>query len=268
MRSILCFGAALLFAFAGMTLGAILFGWFGLILFLNKVFPVLPIRWAHAVTFELIALFAIHITLLFPDKRGNLKGDGRPILLVHGYLHHAKVWYFQKKWLEALGLGPIYTIHFKFPFQSIRTYAEQVKVKAEEIARETGRDDLILIGHSMGGLVASWYALKLAKRGQVTHLITLGSPLHGTPVARIAIGPNGREIEPNSPLTQELLASIEENREIQFYHIGTETDFLVIPGKSSIIEQNRHDLFRDIGHTALLFSKSIPRLIKEFVSVD
>ncbi len=153
MKTILCLAAAIFFAALGVVSLALIFGWFGVIQILNKAFPVLPIRWAYAITFELIAIFAIHALLLMPD-RGAKKGNGRPILLVHGYLHHAKVWGLQKKWLEALGAGPIYTINLGPPFQSIRTYAEKVSQKAQAIAQETGRNDLILIGHSMGGIIS------------------------------------------------------------------------------------------------------------------
>jgi pimeloyl-ACP methyl ester carboxylesterase len=220
-------------------------------------------RWAWAIFWEVPAILFIHALVFMRNSQQLAKG--RPILLIHGYLHHAKVWGLQKKWLEALGHGPIYAINLGIPFQSIRTYAEKVQKMALKIAEEQGRSDLILIGHSMGGLVASWYATKLAKPNTVTDLITIASPLYGTPVAKIAIGPNGREMESNSPFLKELQALMKENKKIRFYHIATETDFFVIPGHSAFFKENPHAIYRNIGHTSLLLSRRVADQIHEWI---
>ena len=123
---------------------------------------------------------------------------------------------------------------------------------------------MILMGHSMGGLVCSWFATKLADPGKVTDVITIGSPLKGTHVARIAIGPSGSEMRYQSHFVHELEREILENQEIRFYHIGTQTDQLVIPQTSSWIGDSldRQFVVDDLGHVSLLFS---PRIFKKIV---
>ena len=49
--------------------------------------------------------------------------------------------------------------------------------------REFGNEPVILVGHSFGGLLASWYASVYPKN--VEHLVTIATPYQGTPVARV-----------------------------------------------------------------------------------
>jgi triacylglycerol esterase/lipase EstA (alpha/beta hydrolase family) len=117
----------------------------------------------------------------------------------------------------------------------------------------------------MGGLVSAWYATKLAPPGTVTDVITLGSPLQGTHVARIALGPNGSQMRRNSEFTKQLQQGILDNHDVRFYHIGTKTDQLVIPHSSSWVGNDLERQFAvdDLGHVSLLFS---PRIVDKICS--
>ncbi len=262
-------GLAALLAYAELfSVGAIGCIWFGVIRLLNSVAPRLPfsrlIHWMHAMTFEVPAFLSVAAMRFIPDRE-RVQGKGRPILLVHGYMNHSSVWRYLKKRLESFGLGPIYTISLGHPFKSIREYAEKVKVKAEEIAKETGRNDLILIGHSMGGLVSLWYAAKLAAPATVTDVITIASPLNGTPIAHIGLGQNAREMEPNSALLQEMRAEIANRRDVRFHHLATKSDQLVLPGYSAVIPQNNHMIYEDMGHASMLYSRRVTDQIVKWV---
>lgn len=49
--------------------------------------------------------------------------------------------------------------------------------------REFGKQPVVLVGHSFGGLLAAWYASVYPRK--VQHLVTIATPWEGTPVARI-----------------------------------------------------------------------------------
>lgn len=213
-----------------------------------------PIYWVHAMSLELFSNLVLFAFFILP-KMEKLKGHGRPILLVHGYLHHGGVWCIQKKRLERKGFGPIYIMHFGSAFESIETYANVLKEKAAAIAHETGRSDLILIGHSMGGLISTWYATQLAPKDSVTDIITLASPFFGTHMAKLAVGTDAREMEIDSPFLKNLQKSLEERKHFRMFHIATKSDQLVIPNDSAIIPTNPHFVLDDVGHASLLFSK-------------
>lgn len=225
------------------------------------------IHWIHALVFEAFALVVIWCArpVGYFWRLQSRQGTGKPILLVHGYLHDSSAWIYHQHKLRAQGLGPIYTINLNHPFQSLTKYVEKVGMKVSQIEKETGRRDLILIGHSMGGIVCSLYATRKAPQDTVTDVITIGSPLQGTHMAKLAIGPGGREMKIGSELLQELDLELRKNKTIRFCHIGAKTDEIVIPHTSALPSSHLSEQFtvNDIGHASLLYS---PRVAKKLIS--
>jgi triacylglycerol esterase/lipase EstA (alpha/beta hydrolase family) len=230
------------------------------------------VRWTHSTLFDVLIFLATlplrPFAYLPIQKKPAGPSTGQPILLVHGYLYDSSGFIYLKYALAKAGLGPVYTLNFHSPFRSILDYAEMVQKKAKEIEAATGRSDLILIGHSMGGLVSAAYADRFAPPGTITDLITIGSPLGGTHVANIALGKNGREMRLSSPLLKEIVSFIRNSLSIRFFHIGTKTDQLVIPSTSSWVGEHpeREYILDDIGHMALLFSPRVKTQIAEWLS--
>lgn len=62
--------------------------------------------------------------------------------------------------------------------QSISTYADRIKEVVDTAKYYTGKNKVVLIAHSMGGLVAREYLLKYGTQN-VDTLITIGTPNHG-----------------------------------------------------------------------------------------
>lgn len=231
-------------------------------------FPSSLIHWVHAMVFEFFGILLVWCLrpVGYLWKLQSKGGDGRPILLIHGYLHDSSAWVYHKWQLRRHGFGPIYMLNLGYPFLSIHEYIKKAAIKASQIARETGRSDLILIGHSMGGIVSALYAIRSAPLGTVTDVITIGSPLAGTHVAKIAFGPDAREMERNSEFIKGVPAEIRKyQNKIRFYHIATKTDQLVIPYTSELIEgpSDRQFVLNDIGHVSLLYS---PRVARKIIS--
>ena len=234
--------------------------------FLSRV-----IHWVHAMIFEgfaIVAALFLHPVAYF-SRGKSMEGSraGRPILLVHGYLHDSSAWVYHKMRLQNAGFGPVYTLNLGHPFRSIRRYAEKISALADQIEKETKRKDLTLIGHSMGGLVSCLYATEIASSGKVKEVITLGSPLGGTIMAQIGIGPNAREMERNSELAKNLGPAILKSKQTRYYQIATKTDQLVIPHASALFGSfpDRQLLMNDIGHVALLFSPRVADQIQSWL---
>ncbi len=198
---------------------------------------------------------------------GSLKG--RPILMLNGYLSFGSMWIFHKRKLAKAGLGPIYTMNIG-SYRSITIYAQHVKAKLQEIQKETGRKDIILIGHSKGGLVSAFFATSLSEEigADVTDIITIGSPLAGTPIAHFALGRDAKEMKLDSEFHVVLRNQINQCVRTRFYHIGSELD-TIVPYKSALIgEKPEQQLFiKDTGHVALLFSSRVSDQICKWLLV-
>lgn len=191
----------------------------------------------------------------FPLEWKKKKGK-TPILLVHGYMNFASVWLYVGPRLFKKDLGSIYTLTLKHPLGSIEEFAEQVNKKALQIAKKEKTKDLILIGHSMGGLVSLYYAMHLASPGSVQKLITIGSPLKGTKAAVIGIGKCAKQMKRGSSFIKKLNLEYNKHKDVLLYHIGTKKDQLIIPYASSFLADKCY-LVDNMGHIELIYSKKI-----------
>ncbi len=218
-----------------------------------------------AVTLAAITALSAYKTFHLPIGYPN----GRPILMINGYLGSSSNWFYQRSQLADAGFGPIYTANIG-SFESIETYARQVQDQVRKIKQETGRDDLILICHSKGGLVGSYYATHFAQEDnmRVTDLIAIGSPFAGTPVANLGVGKDAEEMRPGHPFNCNLREEIAKHPEIRFFCIGSETD-LIVPAQSALSGTNRQShkkVFKNIGHSQLLFSEKTTNQICKWLN--
>ena len=134
-----------------------------------------------------------------------------PILMIHGFLgrssnmiyhRHSLVNRKPKPGSEEKKIKNIFTVDLGTPFHSIEEYAKVVHTRVLEINKLTGRKDLIIVAHSMGGLVADAYKKLYATQDGITIIvrITMGTPLEGTPVAYLAslFSKAARQMKPSS----------------------------------------------------------------------
>lgn len=202
------------------------------------------------------ALFPFTLFGSYHKPQGNLAG--RPILMINGYLSFGSTWHYQRQRLIEAGLGPVYTMNVG-SFKSIETYAKYVKERVDQIKAETGRSDITLICHSKGGLVGSYYATHFAEGTDVAEIITIGSPLSGTPVAYIGPGYDASEMRPNSDLVLRLRDKIRVST-TRFFHIASKMDE-VVPFSSAHPEGHHphatKHMIEDIGHLGLVFSSRV-----------
>ena len=198
-------------------------------------------------------LFPVDLTRF--DPKENVDANQRPILLVHGYLHNSSAWIYHRYRLRQMGYKNIYTINLGHPFQSIEDYAQKVAEKVKKIEQLTGSKKVALIGHSMGGIVSSYYAMNLAPEDKVTDVITLGSPLIGTKMAYIGIGQCAKQMRYKSKFMTELRDKIEKATETLFHNIGSTSDIVVRPTRSAVVM--KHHVFQSMGHLGYLYSDAV-----------
>lgn len=233
--------------------GSVLFGGIAIV-------SILP-RWFYAMFFELFALIAVFFIGLFQIRRWVeplVGGKGTPILLIHGFCNDAGVWFYIRKKLVQIYSGPIYAISLKSAFRPLEEHAQKIQRRVTEILKESGSSDIILIGHSMGGLVASLYAMEYAAPSTVKAIITIASPFHGTYMASIIPAHNARQMRYQSPFCKNLSKKLEESS-IPIYQMSTLTDEIIIPSNSCLLKLNpeRQYTVKDIGHAAMLFSPRV-----------
>ena len=134
---------------------------------------------------------------LGPDRLAKPSGGRLPLLLIHGYQCNRGFWFWLRPRLEAAG-WVVATHSMELAWTEIDNYAEGIERRIDQVLAATGASQVILVGHSMGGLACRAYLRRHGRR-KVARLITLGSVHHGTRLARLGLGPNARQMQIGNP---------------------------------------------------------------------
>ncbi len=111
---------------------------------------------------------------------------------------------FWNPWMTKLRSRnvPFVAVTLEPPFASIDTYVQAVESAVCQIEKATGLSP-VLIGHSMGGLALRRWFSQQPDPLRVARLLTIGTPHHGTWLARFGQAPNAVQMRMQSPwLTQ------------------------------------------------------------------
>ena len=183
--------------------------------------------------------------------RDRLKpaGDRPPLLLIHGYMCSRGVWWWLRRRLEAAG-WTVATISLEPVYADIDNYVEPLARRIDAVLVETGAAQLILVGHSMGGLAARAYFRRHGIQ-RVARLMTLGTPHSGSRLARLGMGENGRQMLPGSPWLQALARETVAPETVVIYSAH---DNYVMPQSNLELPGAINRALDGLGHLSMLFS--------------
>ncbi|WP_301102978.1 alpha/beta fold hydrolase [Propionivibrio sp.] len=220
--------------------------------------------WRASVMFfaEYVA-FITNFVFISPFERWWMGADrllpcyGRPpLLLIHGYGCSRAAWWSLRRRLEAAGWS-VATINLEPLFTSIENFVEPVARRLDDVLAETGATQVVLVGHSMGGLVAHAY-LRRHGVAQVSRLVTLGTPHAGSELAKTGIGENARQMRPGSAW---LTALASEAPLIDTLNIFSRHDNFVLPQVNLVLPGAQQRIIDGLGHLAMLYSPRVAQAV-------
>lgn len=178
---------------------------------------------------------------------------GVPVLLIHGYSCNSGYWRPLSTHLRAAGVSH-YGIDLEPPGAGIDDFVPQVAAAIARLCAATGSARVIIVAHSMGGLVARAYVRQHGP-AHLARVITLGTPHHGTELANFGPGSNAAQMRRGSAWLGALAAhenAAEANLQRNlFCSIYSVHDNIVAPQDSSALPGARNLVFGAIGHVAL-----------------
>ncbi|MFF4469277.1 esterase/lipase family protein [Streptomyces sp. NPDC001599] len=128
-----------------------------------------------------------------------------PVVLLHGFIDNRSVFLLLRRSLAQHGRHEIESLNYSPLTCDIRTAAELLGRHIEEICERTGSEQVDVVGHSLGGLIARYYVQRLGGDLRVRTLVTLGTPHTGTKVVPLANAhPIVRQMRPGSAVIEEL----------------------------------------------------------------
>ena len=217
----------------------------------------------HAWWGEVVQLPAIFIWRLpfFWNQISNDANDPvahrgkRGVVFIHGFICNRGIW---TPWLVqvkkrrhafvALNLEPV--------FGSIDDYVVLIDQAVQRVAQDTGMRPLIVC-HSMGGLAVRAWLRQADADKRVHHIVTIGSPHHGTWMARFSRMTNGRQMH----LSNDWLTQLESDEPPQRYKLFTcyysNCDNIVFPASTATLSGADNRLITGTAHVALAFDQTV-----------
>ncbi|WP_428269431.1 lipase family alpha/beta hydrolase [Haliangium sp.] len=191
--------------------------------------------------------------------------DTRPVLVIHGFLgtrgsmlpleHHLAEDGFC---VFSFNLGPL-------NIRDIRRSAFLIHRKIERILSQTSWQEIDIVAHSMGGLIALYYIKKLGGHSRVRTLISLGTPYRGTWVALAGVATMGLlstsswQLLPRSRFLDDLhRGPIPEGVEV--YSIAAARDWLCPPKATRM--RGVKAITVPFGHSGLVVSPDVYERVK------
>jgi triacylglycerol lipase len=210
---------------------------------------------------------------LTPAQRSLLVGDvraaGTPILLAHGIIDNHTVFALMRRQLLRRGFTRIQTFSYSPLTLDVRSTAERMGAEIERLCEESGSDQIHIVGHSLGGLIARYYVQRLGGAERVHTCVTLGTPHQGTVAARLLPWPLVKQLRPDSDLMAEL-AEPAPDCQTRFVAFYSDADQLIVPQRRARIRHPdliaRNIRVNGVGHLSLPFQGDVVHQITGMLS--
>lgn len=152
-----------------------------------------------------------------------------------------------------------------FEYWTFKPMRDIARALGEHLEKRSARAErILLVGHSMGGVVSRMVLQGDDAPKAVAGFVTICSPLHGTWRAKLAPSPTLRALAPDSELVRTLitsthrLAPLKEN----VLNVGVRYDSFVTPYDSAFLEGYERLLLEDSGHVAALFDTRVHTAVR------
>ncbi len=186
---------------------------------------------------------------------------GAAVVLVHGWFCNGSVWRPMLPGLRAAGVAAPLAVSLAPVFGDIDRMVEQLAISIER-ALPASDQPLCLVAHSMGGLVARRYLQRYGAARSVVGLLTIGSPHHGSRVARWGLGRAAQQMRTDSPWLRSLP---EPGQHVNTLCIWSPVDNLVAPAESAQLDGRPELRVANCGHFELLHHPHVATAVTNFV---
>ncbi|MEO6407934.1 MAG: permease [Burkholderiaceae bacterium] len=190
-----------------------------------------------------------------PDHLPAARSGRRGLVMVHGFLCNRGLWNPWMKRLRVEGI-PFVAVNLEPVFGSLDTYAALVDAAVARVETATGLAP-VLVGHSMGGLAVRSWLNGLGGDTRAHRLVTVGTPHHGTWLARFGHTVNGRQMRQGNPWLADLARGESAQRLARYTCFYGHCDNIVFPASSATLPgaDNRH--VAATAHVQMLFREEV-----------
>ncbi len=182
----------------------------------------------------------------------------RGVVFLHGFVCNRGLW---TPWLKKMSQQrrAFVAVTLEPVFGSIDVYAAQIDVAVSRVTAATGMPP-VLICHSMGGLAArAWLRNDAGNDDRVHHIITIGTPHHGTVLGGGRCPKNAGQMGRHSDWLKNLDQSEPADRRSLFTCYYSNSDNIVFPASTATLEGADNRFVPGAPHLALAYDPTVMR---------
>jgi len=203
------------------------------------------------------------LPLFYLVGRRLARGDGVPVVMVHGYTQNRVDFLRLARDCARAGLGPIYGFNYPW-FSTVHASAGRLARFCDDVRRETGATQVDLVAHSLGGLVAMEY-LHDGGRAAVRRVVTIASPHAGVAWRGPIVGACGPQMRGGSTFLAERASRPVPIPCLSVY--STHDNVVHPPATSRLAARGARDHeVEHVGHLAILFDPRVSRAVAGFLN--
>ena len=179
----------------------------------------------------------------------------RGVVLIHGFVCNRGLWTLWLRHLRARGYV-FAAVDLEPVFGTIDGYALTIDDAVRRVTQATGLPPL-LVCHSMGGLAARAWLRAVDGYARVHHVVTLGTPHHGTWLARFSRVANGRQMRIGSAWLRQLERELPAQHRALFTCWYSNCDNIVFPASTATLSGAENRLRRGVAHVRLALDVAV-----------
>jgi triacylglycerol lipase len=197
--------------------------------------------WREAVTAPQVFLWRQPFrSAAIADRLEAVSPPLRAVVLVHGFVCNRGLW---NPWMERLLAAgvPFAALTLEPVFGSIDSYTAHIGDAVRRARSATGLAPVI-VAHSMGGLAVRAWLARAGKGADIHRVVTIGTPHHGTALARHSHTPNTRQMRLGSTWLEQLERAESCDAHRGFTCFWSRCDNIVFPTETATLAgaDNRH----------------------------
>jgi len=182
-----------------------------------------------------------------------------PVILLHGLFQNRSCLLVLHWRLRAAGFDRVISVNTP-AWLDLETLTDRVRQTVEQLRTATGAEQVHLVGHSMGGIIARCYLQLQGGAPLVATCVTLGSPHLGSKLAPFAVSSLGRNLLPGSKLLTRLNAE-PLPASVRFTAIYSRHDNIIVPADHARLDDADNLELAGLGHTTMLFSRQVAEAV-------
>lgn len=186
-----------------------------------------------------------------------------PIVFVPGWAMNRACFLLLRRRLRRDGWAHAVGLNYRTLHGDLLSAAGQLRDAVETVCRESGAPRVVLIAHSMGGLVCRAYLRHLDGTSRAAQVVTLGTPHQGSKICALSLDPMVQDMRDGSAFLRTLAEDDPIPGTTDFTSIYASFDALVVPATHAQYPGVANIQVEGVGHVGLLWSRRVYELVRE-----